>query len=65
MQIKEAQALRKFWRNAPCDHPHFEKEYYLGADTGDLACTKCGKSLSDYDLDSLRDKQARFLRDIK
>jgi len=26
-----------------CDHK-FEKEYHLGADTGDEACRKCGET---------------------
>ncbi|WP_319229677.1 hypothetical protein [Draconibacterium orientale] len=30
----------------PCSHPHFEKEYILGFDTGDIICTRCGAVFS-------------------
>ncbi len=44
LQSKEAEALRKAWGDKPCKHPNLEKEYYLGADTGDWVCTICGRS---------------------
>jgi hypothetical protein len=38
--------LRNQWEakgNPPCDHPTVDKEYDLGGQTGDLACTVCGE----------------------
>ena len=46
MQSKKAAQLRKDWGNQPCDHPNIEKEYYLGAQTGDYVCTSCGETVS-------------------
>ena len=43
MQSREAEALRARWVGKPCDHPKTSKEYYLGAQTGDYVCTKCGE----------------------
>ena len=45
MQSSKAAQLRQAWEakgNPTCAHPHVEKEYDLGADTGDEACTTCG-----------------------
>ena len=45
MQIEEAAALRRAWKakgNPPCEHPEVDREYYLGANTGDHVCTTCG-----------------------
>jgi hypothetical protein len=44
MQYEEARELERKWGDKPCDHPHLEKEYYLGASTGDYVCTRCGTS---------------------
>ena len=44
MQLKDAAQLRKDRGDEPCDHPNIEKEYYLGAQTGDYVCTSCGKA---------------------
>jgi len=44
MQSEKAAELRRAWGDKPCDHPDLEKEYSLGADTGDYVCTTCGKS---------------------
>jgi len=47
MQMKKASRLRKEWAergNPPCDHSVLDKEYHLGADTGDLVCTTCGET---------------------
>ena len=48
--MKEAQALKKSWRerlkqdpDLKCDHPlRYYKEKYLGQDTGDRVCPVCG-----------------------
>lgn len=42
MQQDKAQELNERWGDKPCDHPHLEKEYILGAQTGDFICTTCG-----------------------
>lgn len=42
MQHEEAKRLKEAWGNKHCDHPSFEKEYYLGADTMDFVCSTCG-----------------------
>ncbi|MFZ7134136.1 MAG: hypothetical protein ACOWWR_17465 [Eubacteriales bacterium] len=47
MQNKDAIELRKRWLakgNPPCDHPELEREYFLGADSGDYVCLICGES---------------------
>jgi len=44
MDVQDAEKIRKQWGDKPCDHPHLEKEYYLGAATGDYVCTQCGCS---------------------
>ena len=44
MQIKDAMDLKKRWGNKPCNHPTLEKEYEMGASTGDYICTQCGES---------------------
>ena len=47
MQFKEAQLIRKEWlekhKDEKCEHKETEKEYYLGAQTGDRICKKCGE----------------------
>lgn len=42
MQHDKAKYLREDWGDKPCEHPSFEKEYYLGADTSDFVCSTCG-----------------------
>lgn len=55
MQLEEATVLRKNWGNKPCEHPSFEKEYHLGASTGDYICTKCGRAFwGNPDRDDLK-----------
>ena len=47
MQYERAMELQKAWEakgNPPCVHPKVEREYYLGANTGDEVCTTCGAS---------------------
>jgi hypothetical protein len=48
--MDEASRLRNAWEekgNPPCAHDELEKEYYLGAATGDYICTRCGQSFWD------------------
>lgn len=47
MQFEKAGKLRKIWTtmgSPACDHPMVDCVYYLTADTGDVACTTCGKT---------------------
>jgi len=49
MQADKARDLREKWAakgNPPCNHPELDKEYYLGADSGDQVCTICGKNFT-------------------
>lgn len=48
MQLKTAMAIAKEWEKKKdkeeCLHEFLEKEYHLGAATGDYVCKKCGVS---------------------
>jgi hypothetical protein len=47
MQMKKVAQLRREWAekgSPPCEHSTLDKEYHLGADTGDLVCTSCGET---------------------
>jgi hypothetical protein len=44
MNSENAKFLKLSNNNKPCNHPHLEKEYILGASTGDYICTQCGES---------------------
>lgn len=57
MQTREAIELRNAWGDAPCEHPEFDKEYDLGADTGDFICTQCGKEFSRHQRDEMINKR--------
>jgi hypothetical protein len=46
MQSKRAEALRREWGDKPCEHPDFDREYYLGTETGDYVCTRCGEAFT-------------------
>lgn len=59
MEMKKAQGLRTAWGNKPCDHPHYDRENYLGADTGDKVCTQCGQELSDEEIDKINRKKQK------
>lgn len=47
IQLSKAIQLQRDWKakgNPPCDHPETDKEYCLGADTGDEVCLTCGEA---------------------
>jgi hypothetical protein len=46
MEYNDAQKLKESWGNKPCDHPGFEKEYYVGAFLINWVCTQCGKEFT-------------------
>lgn len=51
MQFEKANRLRDEWGDKPCSHPSTEKEYYLGADTGDRVCSQCGRVVDESEDD--------------
>jgi hypothetical protein len=42
MEAENAMERYKNWGDKACTHETIVKEYYLGTQTGDYACTKCG-----------------------
>ncbi len=46
MEYFAVQALKEEWGGKPCDHPHLEKVYYVGAFLINYACTQCGKEFT-------------------
>jgi hypothetical protein len=45
MQMYDAIVLQELWKRKgkpPCEHPTLDREYSLGAYTGELVCTTCG-----------------------
>jgi hypothetical protein len=56
MQASEAAKLPEEWGEKSCNHDHIEKEYYLGADTGDYVCMTCGRNFTSMEK-AERDRQ--------
>lgn len=59
MEYYAAQRLKDSWGNKPCDHPHLEKEYYVGAFLINYVCTHCGKEFTiarKFEMDEARKK---------
>jgi len=46
MEYYAAQKVKESWGNKQCDHPHLEKEYYVGAFLINWVCTQCGKEFT-------------------
>jgi hydrogenase maturation factor HypF (carbamoyltransferase family) len=62
MEYNVAQKIKESWGNKPCDHPVFEKEYYVGAFLINWVCTQCGKEFTiaqKLELDSERKISAK------
>ena len=65
MYIDEAEKLRQEWGNKPCDHPHFEREYYHGdyitnhedKKTNDWICTQCGRDFTDEEKKAIEEER--------
>lgn len=57
IQLKEADKLEKAWKGGKCSHA-WEKEYYLGTNTGDYRCSICGATCSSVEMDEI--KKSRF-----
>jgi len=63
MEYYAAQKAKESWGNKPCDHPHLEKEYYVGAFLINYVCTQCGKEFSiahKLELDEVRKGTASY-----
>jgi hypothetical protein len=59
MEYFVAQRLKDSWGNKPCDHPHLEKEYYVGAFLINYVCVQCGKEFTisqKFEMDETRKK---------
>jgi hypothetical protein len=57
MEYYAAQKVKDSWGKKPCDHPHLEKEYYVGAFLINYVCTQCGKEFTiaqKFELDEAR-----------
>jgi hypothetical protein len=57
MQWKDAEKLREIWGDKPCEHPNYDKEYYLGADTMDKVCTQCGQVLNAKEIEVIKHRR--------
>jgi hypothetical protein len=53
MQSRKVTRLQTQWGDKPCDHPSFDKEYYLGSQTGDFICKQCGKEFSRQEYEEI------------
>ncbi|MNJ83824.1 hypothetical protein D3C87_12500 [compost metagenome] len=53
MQEKTARELRESWSDKDCVHPGYDKEYDLGADTGDFVCIQCGEYLTKAEIEEI------------
>ena len=58
MQMEKAKHLRREWGDKPCDHPTFDKEYYLSMQTGDYVCEQCGRSFFKSEVQAIREERA-------
>ena len=59
MEYVVAQKLKDSWNKKPCDHPHLEKEYYVGAFLINWICTQCGQEFTiaqKFEMDEERKK---------
>ena len=64
MEYTVAQKVKKEWGKKECDHPHLEKEYYVGAFLINYICTSCGKEFTiaeKLEMDPLSKRQKQDL----
>lgn len=61
MQSRKADEIRKEWGDKECDHPEFDKEYYLGAQTGDYICTQCGRGFTEQEVKEIESKRNEMI----
>lgn len=58
VQMDQAAWIRAQWKQAgspPCAHEKFDKEYYLGWQTGDYVCLNCGEDFMRHEVDAMRE----------
>ena len=55
----EMKYIKEFKSNKNCEtcSPHWQKEYYLGTQTGDYVCSKCGETCSEETYQYLKEKK--------
>ena len=53
MQNEKAKKLQEAWGDKHCDHPSFEKEYYLASATMDYVCSICGADFTREEKDKI------------
>ena len=63
MQSRKAAELRQAWGNKRCNHPDFDKEYYLGAQTGDYVCVQCGECFTRHEKEAIESKRNKQPQD--
>jgi hypothetical protein len=57
MEYYDAQKVKESWNRKPCDHPHLEKEYYVGAFLINYVCIQCGQEFTiaqKFEMDEAR-----------
>jgi hypothetical protein len=57
VQMSKLAAIRTSWGRSGsprCAHEHLEKEYDLGAQTGDYGCLTCGESFMYDEVQAIR-----------
>ena len=52
MEMNEAYRRQRLWGDRTCEHPSAEREYYLGAHTGDYVCPVCGRGVDPDESES-------------
>jgi hypothetical protein len=65
MEYAVAQTLKNSWDKKPCDHPHFEKEYYAGAYLINWVCTQCGQEFTIAQKMELEEERNKLLKEIR
>ena len=61
MEYIVAQKLKDSWGKKPCDHPGFEKEFYVGAYLINYVCTQCGKEFTIAQKHELEEERKKIL----
>ncbi|TAL67173.1 MAG: hypothetical protein EPN88_07665 [Bacteroidetes bacterium] len=64
MEYFAAQKVMAAWGKKPCDHPHLEKEYYVGAFLINYVCTQCGKEFTIAQKSDLDEERKRIGRNL-
>jgi hypothetical protein len=65
MEYVVAQKLKDSWDKKPCEHTHFEKEYYAGAFLINWVCTQCGHEFTISQKLELEEERNKLLKGIR